>query len=205
MDRVETSMSRARQRADAVAGAVTEARAAERELGVSRAALERVMRSLIALAAQRELFLPEDFPPPASASDDSILYRLSEDEDHRFALYLSAALPGKGTVPHNHTTWAVIVAVAGEELNRLYERVDDGSVPGRGEVRQTGEFVVRPGTGICFLPDDIHSIHVAGDEPTLHFHMYGRGLEQLRERIGFDVDNGTYKVFPPHREIRARP
>lgn len=198
-------MSGAQQRAGAGAEAVTVARAAERDLGVSRAALERVMRSLIALAARRELFPPEDFPPPASAGDDSILYRLSEDEDHRFALYLSSARPGKATVPHNHTTWAVIVAVAGEELNRLYERVDDGSVPGRGEVRQTGEFVVRPGTGICFLPDDIHSIHVLGDEPTLHFHMYGRGLEQLRERIGFDVDTGTYKIFPPHREIRARP
>jgi predicted metal-dependent enzyme (double-stranded beta helix superfamily) len=187
-------------RSRAVAMAVARAREAEREEGVSQAALGRIKQGLLDLAAEKHLFPFSDFPP--SKSGDSILYRLSEDQDHRFALYLSSAWPGKGTVPHNHTTWAVIVAIAGEEHNRLYERVDDGSVPGRGEVRQTSAFVVRPGTGISFLPDEIHSIHVMGDEPTLHLHMYGRGLEQLTERIGFDVENGTYRVFPPHRDIR---
>ena len=31
------------------------------------------------------------------------------------------------TPPHNHTTWAVVVGHAGNELNRFYARTDDGS------------------------------------------------------------------------------
>jgi hypothetical protein len=55
------------------------------------------------------------------------------------------------------------------------------------------------------MPDDIHSIHVVGASPILHFHMYGLGLEHLTGRIGFDTSRGTYKVYPPHRDIRVIP
>ena len=194
-------MTVAEERRRLVADTVARIRAVEREKGVSRAALEAVKELLIELAAKRELFPREDFPPPGEGTT-SILYRLSEDDDHRFALYLNSAVPGKGTPPHDHTTWAVIAGIVGEEHNRIYERVDDGTVPGEGEVRRNEEITVRPGTGIALMPDDIHSIHVTGDEPTLHFHMYGLALEQLTERIAFDVERGTYKVFPPHRDIR---
>ncbi len=195
-------MTVAEERARAVAETVARIRAVERERGVVRAALDEIKALLIELAARRVLFPWSDFPPPGEG-EGSVLYRLSEDEDHRFALYLSSARPGKGTRPHNHTTWAVIVGIEGDEHNRFYERLDDGSVPGRGEVRQSGERTVRPGTGVCLMPDDVHSIHVDGPQPTLHFHMYGLALEQLAGRIGFDVQAGTYEVFPPHRDIRA--
>jgi hypothetical protein len=49
---------------------------------------------------------------------------------------------------------------------------------------------VQPGTPIAFLPDEIHSIHVTGSTPTLHFHLYGRPLETLTGRLGFEIDTG---------------
>jgi len=53
------------------------------------------------------------------------------------ALYANASLGGYGTPAHNHTTWAVIVGVTGEELNRFYDR---DVLAG---VRETGRDVVR--------------------------------------------------------------
>lgn len=188
----------------AVASAVKEVREIVASQGEGKEALERIRSVLARLATHKDLFDFEAFPLPAEGSGAAnCLYRISEDSDHRFALYVNVSRPGKDSAPHNHTTWAVVAGVSGEELNRLYERVDNGDVPGRGEVRQTGEVVVGPGGGICFLPDDIHSIHVVKAEPILHFHMYGRGLEQLTGRVGFNVADGTYKIYPPHRDIRS--
>jgi hypothetical protein len=43
---------------------------------------------------------------------------------------------------------------------------------------------------VAFLPEDIHSIHVVGDQPTLHFHLYGQPLETLSGRIGVKLETG---------------
>lgn len=199
-------MSIKAERRTAVAGAVERVRRIVAEEGESGAALDRIVEVLCDFSSSVELFRFEDFPLPERGSGtDNCLYRLSEDADHRFALYVNVSHPGKNSAPHNHTTWAAVAGVRGEELNRLYRRVDDGSVPGVGKVEQTGERNVAPHTGIRFLPDDIHSIHVTGKDPILHFHMYGLALEQLSGRIGFDVEKGTYNVYPPHRDIRTVP
>jgi rhodanese-related sulfurtransferase len=36
--------------------------------------------------------------------------------------HISAALPGKGQPPHDHTTWAIIAGVQGNERNVVYGR-----------------------------------------------------------------------------------
>ena len=66
---------------------------------------------------------------PASRARER--YLLGEDADGRFAMYLLALNPGNETKPHDHTTWAVVTAVEGQELNRVYRRTDDGSDPER--------------------------------------------------------------------------
>ena len=192
------------QRARAVGETVARVRAIEREQGVTRAALAAIKGELIALAGRRDLFPRDEFIPPDEAPRDR-LYCLSEDADHRFALYLNACLPGRSTPPHDHTTWAVIVGIDGDEANRVYERTDDRATPGRGTVRVVHEEVIRAGTGMAYMPDDIHSIHVVGANPILHLHMYGTSIEHLPNRVAYDVDAGTYKVFPAFPEILAPP
>lgn len=159
---------------------------------LNRATLAQVSQRLEALAAERHLFPASEFPAPgAGASESSTRYRLNPDDgDDDVALYLNAINPGKTTVPHNHTTWAVIVALSGAELNRVYRRTDDGLRPDRADIEQVREVVVEPGQAIAFLPDDIHSIHVFDGAPTLHFHLYGRPLETLSGRIGIRPDTG---------------
>lgn len=191
----------ARERAEAIAHAVERVRRIEREQGVNRQALEDIKHILVALARRKDFFPESEYPPP-TAEERSLLHLLAEDGDHRFALYLSTGVPGRSTPPHNHTTWAVIAGIDGEEENRVYERLDDGSVPGKGEVREVKRLVLRTGEGIAFMPDDIHSIHVVSPTPTRHLHMYGMSLEHLPNRVEFDLQRGTYKVFPPSRGIR---
>jgi len=170
-----------------------------RDGAVTRDTLKQIRKVLIELAAEAELFPVAEFAPPG---DSDRLYRLSEDPDHRFALYTVSARRHKATPPHNHTTWAVVVGIRGEEENRFYRRVDDGATPGKGTVDQVGRAVVAPGTGVTLLPDDIHSIHIDGDEPGLFLHMYGRALERLSERVFFDRETGDCKVYPSHPDIR---
>jgi predicted metal-dependent enzyme (double-stranded beta helix superfamily) len=192
------------ERTSAVASAVARVRTIAPQPSATPKALEEIRTVLRDLAEHKELFTFDDFPLPEKGSGtENCLYRISEDPDHRYALYVNVSHTGKNSPPHNHTTWAVVVGVRGHELNRLYERTDDGTVAGKGTVRQVSEVDVSPGTGICMMPDVIHSIHVVHQEPILHLHMYGLALDQLHGRVGFDMAKGTYTVYPPHRDIRS--
>ncbi|WP_349607094.1 MULTISPECIES: cysteine dioxygenase family protein [Cupriavidus] len=187
-----TPQERQSARRQAIAEALTEIR---RLAGAQpdRETLASISTRLQALASQRTLFTHEDFPPPSAAegSGASTRYRLNPaDGDDGIALYLNAINPGKTTIPHNHDTWAVIVAVEGREHNRVYRRTDNGQEPGVARLELVQELTVEPGTSIAFLPDDIHSIHVLGDTPTLHFHLYGRPLETLTGRYGVRLETG---------------
>lgn len=156
-----------------------------------RETLRQVSARLQQLADQEELFPTADFPAPARDSGTtSARYLLHAEPDDSFALYANIINPGKTTKPHNHGTWAVIVSVGGEELNRIYRRLDDGSDPGHADIEQVREYVVKPGSPIEFMPDDIHSIHVSGDDTVRHFHLYGKALETLSGRLGFDPQTG---------------
>ncbi len=188
-------MNRTEERHREIAAAVADIRGIEARHDVDRSSLAKIRQRLVALAARTDLFTLEDFPPPAPGSKNrSSLYRLSEDPDHRFALYANASLGGYGTPAHNHTTWAVIAGVSGEELNRFYDRTDDGGI------REKGQHVVRQGSGVSFMPEDLHSIHI--EAPLLNFHMYGLALEQLHRREYYKPDEHAWAVFPPHSDIR---
>ncbi|MFL1461525.1 cysteine dioxygenase [Roseococcus sp. DSY-14] len=182
-------------RAAAVAAAVGRVRAIEERMGVTREALDAIRAELLALAAQEHLFPLAEFPPPPNGEKGSNRYLLREEEGNRFALYLNALNPGNSTKPHDHTTWAVVVAVDGQELNKVYDRLDDGSDPARCEMRVREEVMVEPGRGICLMPEDIHSIHTTGERPTRHLHMYGLALEKLDGRRAFDDATGEVSFY----------
>ena len=185
---------RAIARKEEIEAAVADVRQIEKKEGVTRASLEKIKQRLTRLAARQDLFTARNYPPPEPGGKrNSCLYRVSEDPDHRFALYVNSSFGNYGTPAHNHTTWAVIVGVTGEELNRFYDRVDAG-------VREKGNAVVRKGTGVAFMPEDLHSIHIQA--PLINFHMYGLALEELHHREYYKADERTWKVFPPHSDIR---
>lgn len=168
--------------------------------GVTRPVLHEMTAELEKLASKTELFSRADFPAPEGPTN--ILYEIAGDPDGQFTLYISSANKGKETPPHNHATWAAIVGIAGEELNKIYTRHDDGQNNDAADVTLEREHTVKAGNPIALMPDDIHSIHVLGDEPTLHLHLYGRRLADLKERLQFDIPNHKAKFFPPNPNIR---
>ncbi|SLN29561.1 cysteine dioxygenase [Oceanibacterium hippocampi] len=189
-------MERKAQRDAAIAETVGVIRRLLETEGVNRETLDAVKSELLVLAARRALFPKSDFPLPEDGSErGSRLYRLHEDPDRRYALYAQVATIGTRSPVHNHTTWAVIVGIEGQELNRFYERTADGA-------EQTGSGMVKAGAGVALLPDDLHSIHIDGDEGAFNFHMYGRAIEELREREYWSGKDNAWKIFPAHTDIR---
>ncbi|MDH3712904.1 MAG: cysteine dioxygenase family protein [Gammaproteobacteria bacterium] len=187
-------MSVEQAREAAVDDALSRIRKIEQEQGATRASLNDMRDVLYQLAERKELFPREDFPPPADGTMN-IRYTLSTDTSQGPWLYMNSIMPGKRTLPHNHKTWAVVVSVEGDERNRFYDRTDGGSGPGGASLVLSREVVVAPGVGVTLMPDDIHSIEVEGEQPTLHLHMYGRAIESLTDRLGFDLEAGTCDYY----------
>ena len=200
------------ERAAAAAQTIETVRAIIARRGVDRDSLGEVKAALTALASRSELFPRLHFPVRAGKTGG--IYHLAEDADGSFALYGSAGVPGKSQPPHNHTTWASISGVYGEEHNVFYDRVDDRSIEGVGVLKKSHEVTIRRGNACALMPDDFHTIEVLGTEPSLHLHLYGHTLEDLPKRIGFGhAAGGPYRVFMekpvilsplvPARELRA--
>ncbi|PHQ66904.1 MAG: cysteine dioxygenase [Sneathiella sp.] len=189
-------MDKQQERRKAIAAAVADIREIADDGDITPDILARVRTRLLSLAAKHDLFTLEDFPPPeANNKRRSCLYRLSEDDDHRFALYANSADGNVNAPPHDHTTWAVIVGVRGQEENRFYDKAANG-------VEQTASHMVEDGAGVALMPDDIHSIHIKEGAPVLNFHMYGLGLEQLDRRNFWNERKEIWEVFPAHTDIR---
>lgn len=184
--------------------AVTETVARVREVaardGVNRASLEEMARALDLLAQRDELFGTREFPDPQPGMP-ARLYLLHEDEEGRFPLYLTCSNPGGEVPPHNHTTWALVSGLSGEEENRLWERTDGGDGPGPAALVERQRRVIRGGEHLALMPEDIHSVATPGSVPRRHFHMYGLSLERLPARLVYDTAAGTCRYMEANPKI----
>jgi hypothetical protein len=56
--------------------------------------------------------------------------------------------------------------------------------------------------GVAFMPDDLHSLDIAGGAPMLNFHMYGLAIPQLFKRQYYNERDHSWHYYPPHTDIR---
>jgi rhodanese-related sulfurtransferase/predicted metal-dependent enzyme (double-stranded beta helix superfamily) len=163
---------------------------------IDAATLEQIKPLLIELAQQGELFPRASFD--AGSGKSGVIYELAVDRDLRYALYASAGVPGKFAPPHNHTTWAAISGVYGEEKNVAYARTAHDPATRSAKLEKRWELNCVAGNAVGFLPDDFHTIEVVSQEPALHLHLYGRSLGHLPERVYFKSPAaGTYEISMP--------
>lgn len=175
--------------------------AGERHAPLTHDQLKPVAEALEQLGLQRDLFPDAHFR--VTPEFPAQVYRLAEDADGRYALYVSAGLPGKSQPPHDHTTWAIIAGVTGRERNVFFkrEKTDD---PVRDELHRLSDSDVVAGSSVRLLPDDVHTIELIGDEPGLHLHFYGLALDRLHHRVVFDSPaGGSFRTFGPPRRLAA--
>ena len=118
------------------------------------------------------------------------LHLLHEEDNHDLAVFAIAWAPGRGVEAHNHKTWAVVSGIEGQEHETNYKRLDDGSKPGFADLVPTKAETLYPGTAVCCLPEDIHSVENNGDKVAVSLHTYGRHLNHTG-RSTFNVDAKT--------------
>lgn len=161
-----------------------------RRKGATRDGMKEILTHLEALARKSELWTSDRFHDP-KPDELQVRHFVREDPDQSYALYLNVLRPGKKIFPHNHTSWACVAAVAGQEHNTLHDIVEGGLKVGPAKLRKREEIVVEPGRGIAMLPDDIHSVVVGGDRIVRHLHFYGLALEVPLPSIMFDPEKNV--------------
>ncbi len=202
---VQSASTVSTSRQAAIDEMMSQIRAIAQTRGISRETLEDVKAEMVKVAKHKELFPLSDFQNPDEEPGRRPMQPLHKDDDGQFALYMSTSVSDQKPPPHNHATWAVIVGIQGEERNWLFERTDDGSMPGRGTVRMVDEQVAAPGTGVALMPEDIHTIQgKAEGGGRLTFHLYGVTTDRQQGRVAYNEAEGTYRLFPPGRENQAQ-
>lgn len=104
------------------------------------------------------------------------LHLLHEEDNHDLAVFVASWLPNRGTLAHNHKTWAVVVGMHGQEQETEWRRLDDGSKAGYAELQQTGQRVMTTGAVSTCMPDDIHTVWNVGEDVAISLHTYGRHI-----------------------------
>lgn len=177
------------ERAQAVESAIAEIDTILAE-GITVDGLNLAKQILLRLAEQHHLFTHNHFPLPSEGEFERT-YLIYEDVDGSNALYVNSGIRGQQSPPHDHGgAWAIIVAVEGEEIHRLYACEEADS-----SIHQVGEIVVKPGQGVSMMPEGIHAIEAVAEAPLLHLHLYGIRFADQGERRQFDLASGNVRRF----------
>jgi predicted metal-dependent enzyme (double-stranded beta helix superfamily) len=115
---------------------------------------------------------------------------LHEEPDHSLAVFAISWLPDRGTPPHDHGTWAVVVGVDGDEKNEFFERADDRSKSGYAELKRVGAKTFGAGEVVAFPSGAIHSVWNETPKVTLSLHIYGKHINHTA-RSQFDAAKRT--------------
>lgn len=157
------------------------------------------------LRRQARHFQFDSFPLPTPHQGALCVYTLHQEEGDGLSIRVNAIQGGMNSVVHNHGTWAIIIGIQGQELNRLYRRAanrhaspseSESAEPlqAQGSVADTftlvGERAVGPGQALIIEEDDFHSIHTRPNEPALQLHVYGRNPDVISDRQVLDPATG---------------
>jgi predicted metal-dependent enzyme (double-stranded beta helix superfamily) len=122
------------------------------------------------------------------------VHLLHEEPDHSLAVIVVNWLPGRGTPPHDHGTWAVVAGIEGVERNVRYKRIDASNRPDYAELEVKQDFNANEGELVCMKTGSIHKVTNETDQMTLSLHTYGRHINHTN-RSQFNLDTNARKEF----------
>ena len=155
--------------------------------------LDRVKAVTQRAAARQREWLRDDMCQP-DAGQGFGFHLLHEETGHELAVFIASWLPGRGTPPHDHGTWAVVVGLKGRERNTRWRRIDDATRPGYAELAPDGALIVGAGDVITMRSGAIHSVANAGDGVSVSLHVYGRHVN-FTDRSQFDPEHRREAPF----------
>ncbi|WUD75655.1 cysteine dioxygenase family protein [Streptomyces sp. NBC_00510] len=106
---------------------------------------------------------------------------LHAEEDGSFSIVALVWLPGQRTSIHDHVSWCVTGVHQGQEHERRYRLVPDGTgsrlVPTQDVVNAQGE--------VCGFapPGDIHQVWNGGTGKAISLHIYGADISRLGSSV----------------------
>jgi 3-mercaptopropionate dioxygenase len=123
-------------------------------------------------------------------------YALYRAEDGSLCLFSLVVPAGMSTPVHDHLAWGLVGVYRGTQRDTTYERLDDGSNPGRVNLRVASQLIVTRGDFYALLPPkgDIHYVNTVSDSPSVSIHLLANDTACVW-RHRFDPDAGTVTAF----------
>jgi 3-mercaptopropionate dioxygenase len=144
-------------------------------------------------------WLPERFAAPddTSGMGGGIgQYALFRAEDGSLCLFSLVVPSGASTPVHDHLAWGLVGVYRGAQKDVTYQRLDDGSDPGRARLQVAREDIVGRGDFYALLPPegDIHYVHTVSPTPSVSIHLLANDTACVW-RHRFDPEAGTVTPF----------
>lgn len=118
-------------------------------------------RALLAGLISNEALRIQSSSWPVGAGKELLLH---SDSDYGFFVGALVRRPHHKAGAHDHgRTWTVYGVLDGQELTRLFERVDDGLSPGRAQIKLVSEIPTPKGSVEIVKPWQIHAENNVGE------------------------------------------
>lgn len=144
-------------------------------------------------------WLPSEYASPDETSGmgggigQYAIYRAEDGSLTLFSLVIPA---GASTPVHDHLAWGLIGVYRGEQAEKIYARLDDGSDDEHAELAVAKELHVRQGDFYALLPptDDIHYVTTVSETASVSIHLLANDTACVW-RHKFDPAQGTVAAF----------
>jgi predicted metal-dependent enzyme (double-stranded beta helix superfamily)/predicted enzyme related to lactoylglutathione lyase len=158
-----------------------------------RHTIERLYPSFAALLNDPTWLHPDHRTPVPGKFAQYAIYRA---DDGALSIMAMVVPPGVATPVHDHRAWGLVGVYQGQQREKVYRRLDDGSQPPFADLRQVAENILKPGDITTLLPPegDIHMIETISAEPSISIHVLGNDIGCVH-RHRYDVEHKTMHRF----------
>jgi predicted metal-dependent enzyme (double-stranded beta helix superfamily)/predicted enzyme related to lactoylglutathione lyase len=158
-----------------------------------RDTIEQLKPSFAMLLADSTWLHPDHRHPVPGKFAQYAIYRA---EDGTLSIMAMVVPPGVATPVHDHRAWGLVGVYQGQQREKVYRRLDNGTRPDFADLQQVAENILAPGDITTLLPPegDIHMIETISAEASISIHVLGNDIGCVH-RHRYDVEHKTIHRF----------